>query len=77
MVIVFCEWDFFACMYICASCACSVLGGQKRVSDLLEMELQVIRSYLVWVLGTKPGYVEEQKMFLTAEPTLKSLPSTL
>lgn len=49
----------------------------KRVLDSLETKLQVIRSHLVWVLGTKPGRLEEQQMFLTAEPTLKSLPSTL
>lgn len=29
--------------------------GQKGVSDLLELELQVVGSYVTWVLGTKPG----------------------
>lgn len=31
------------------------LGGQKRPSDPLELELQVAVSHLVWVLGTKLG----------------------
>lgn len=28
--------------------------GQKRVSDLLDLELQVALSYLMWVLETEP-----------------------
>lgn len=28
-------------------------GGQKKVSDLLELELQVIVRHLTWVLGTE------------------------
>lgn len=32
---------------------CVDVQGQKRVSDLLEPELQVVVHYLIWVLGTK------------------------
>jgi hypothetical protein len=28
--------------------------GQKRASDLLELEFQDLVRYLIWVLGTKP-----------------------
>lgn len=29
---------------VCALCACSALGGQKRASDALEMELRGVIS---------------------------------
>jgi hypothetical protein len=31
------------------------LGGQKRASDLRELELQAAMSHQMWMLGTKPG----------------------
>jgi hypothetical protein len=31
------------------------LRGQKRASDLLELESQAVVSLPVWVLATKPG----------------------
>lgn len=44
----------------------SALRGQKRVSDALEMEIQVVASYLTWVLGTKL-----QQVLFTVEPPLQ------
>lgn len=38
---------YFACMHICAPCVFSVLGGQKKASDPLELELQTDVSYQV------------------------------
>lgn len=35
-------FSMLACMFICASHACSVHGGQKKVLDPLEMELKVV-----------------------------------
>jgi hypothetical protein len=32
---------------------CSVCRSQKKELDILELELQVVVSYLTWVLGTK------------------------
>jgi hypothetical protein len=29
------------------------LGGQKRASDSLELELQLVMSLLAWMLGTE------------------------
>jgi hypothetical protein len=40
-------------MYIYVRCACSAHRGQKRVSDLLGLALQVVMSCLMWVLGIK------------------------
>lgn len=34
-------------MYVCASYVCSVHGDQKKMSDLLEMELHTVMSHLV------------------------------
>lgn len=34
----------FACVYICVLCVCSAHGGRKRVSEPLELELQVFVS---------------------------------
>lgn len=42
-----------------------------RVLDSLELELQVVVSHLIWVLGTKLGPPEEQLALLTAEPSLQ------
>lgn len=41
-----------ACMCICTMCM-QVPTGQKMVSDSPEVELQVVRSHLVWVLASK------------------------
>lgn len=32
-------YKYFACMDICAPCACSIPRGQKRVLDTLELDL--------------------------------------
>lgn len=46
-------------MYIYV-CVHSVYGHQKRLSDTLELELQVVMSSLAWVLGTNLGPLKEQ-----------------
>lgn len=40
-----------SCVYVCSGNQ----GDQKSIPDLLDPELQVVRSFLIWVmLGTKP-----------------------
>lgn len=58
-----------ACVYAHHVMHAYYLRGQKMVSALLELQLQKIRSTL-WVLGVKPGPLEEQLKLLTAEPSL-------
>ena len=46
--------NYVSSVYICVGCVHVSVGAfrsQKRVLDPLELELQVLRSYLVWVLG--------------------------
>ena len=39
--------------FVCMHMYVVVYGGQKKVLESLELELQVIVSHLMWVLGTK------------------------
>lgn len=44
----------YDCVYVCLCYPhVGTLRGQKRVCDALELELQAVVSYPVWVLGTK------------------------
>lgn len=43
-------------------------GGQKNVSDPLELEFQAAVSCSAWELGTALGPLQEQCMVLSAEP---------
>ena len=58
-------------------------GGQKRASDPLELELWVVVSHLVWVLGvggevgeglemSNSGSLQKLFVLLTTEPSLQS-----
>lgn len=38
-------------MHVCVS----VHGDQKRALDLVELEFQVVVSYLIWLTGTELG----------------------
>lgn len=40
----------------------------------LELELWTVVSLLIYVLGTKPGALQEQSMLLTAGPSPQLLP---
>lgn len=51
------------CVHVCAS----VHGGQKRISDLLELELQTGVSHQTWVPGTNLPSLEEQYALVTSE----------
>lgn len=43
----------YAWVYIFTPHAYSAHGGQERASYILELELQVVGSCLIWVLGTE------------------------
>lgn len=47
--------------------------GAQKLSEPLELEVQVAVGHLMWVLGTEPGPLEEQQVRVTAEPPLQSL----
>lgn len=44
-----------ACASLCAPNTCSAQEGHKKALDSLELEFQVARICLIWVLWTKPG----------------------
>lgn len=44
----------------------------KRVSDPLELELNVVGRHIMWVLGTQPGSLEDQQVFLTTQSSLQA-----
>ena len=48
----------FAYMYVCMGTLCmpAAFGGQKRMSDTLELELQTVMSQQM--LGTEPGSLQ-------------------
>ena len=51
-------------------------GGQKKILESLELELQRAVSLHV-ILGIEPSPVEEQQVLLTTEPSLQSSTSDL
>lgn len=51
-------------------------GGQKRILESLQLELQIVVSLHV-ILGIKPSPEEEQQVLLTTEPPLQFSTSNL
>lgn len=52
---VFYAYDCFACMYVYAPSACSVQRGQKRESDLQELEFPLdVNCHEGWELNSGP-----------------------
>ena len=66
--------SFYSCVYFCLSICvlheCSGHGRQKSIVDSLELELQVVVSCLMWVLGTKPGSSTITTRLLTFQEAL-------
>lgn len=65
-----------ACVYtMCVRAVVHVkaYGGQKKWLDPLELEIQVIVSYPMWVPETNSAWLEEQQELLTVEPALQPL----
>jgi len=59
------------CVYLFVYVYAWALGGQKRASDSLELELQAVMKGLRWELGNKLQTVHEQCVLLTTGPSLK------
>lgn len=59
-------------MWVCAH-GCSAWRDQKRALDLLQLELTVVMSLWMWVLGANLRSSVIMYMFLTTEPSLHSL----
>lgn len=58
-------------------CVPGALGGQKRLLNLLKLELQtVVDTMTMWVLGIELDSLEEQPVLLTAKPSLSPLETT-
>lgn len=65
------NWIFgFAC--ICESCACRAREDQKRASEPLGLELQMVVNG-VCTLGTEPGSYGKALSHLTTGPSLQPL----
>lgn len=45
----------------------------ERISDLLDLELQVIESHTTLMVGSEHSPLEEQQRFLTTESTPQSI----
>ena len=63
----------FLCEFVYHMCA-GALGGQKRASELLEVELIMVVSCLMWVLGTTPGSPAKATCTLNCQATIQSQP---
>lgn len=68
------EYEYFPCiMYVCILCACLV--HQKRASDPLELDLQMVsckNKVPHWCWELNLGFLEEQPA-LTTEPSFQHL----
>lgn len=55
-------------------CTCALDPWRpKEASDSLELELQVVESNLMWVLGTEVGALLKSSAHLIIGPSLQSL----
>lgn len=69
---------FFLSMYrcflvcLCVICAAGAPGGQRRVSEPLELELQVVCEPPCGCWEFNPGPLEEQPLDLNSELSLKN-----
>lgn len=73
MVIYFIYVHMCVCVSVCHVCV-GATRGQKRASAPLEPEYHVVVRHPTWVLGTKPGFLEEQQVPLTSGPPISPFP---
>lgn len=62
-----CVWVFHLHVCLCTPW-CSTQGGQRRVLDSLERELQTVVSHHA---GTEPASLQQQPVLLVAQPSLQ------
>lgn len=55
----------------CVVCVCVAQEVHKMDIKFLEQELQMVASCPAWVLEPESGPLEEQKVLLTASPSLQ------
>lgn len=53
------------CIYVCHIYIYRYLGNQNGAPDTLLLKLEMVMSYLVWVLETELRSLEDQQLFLT------------
>lgn len=63
--------DYFI-IYVCVSMyvyvqSCSIHGGQRRVSDILELEFWMVVNHLMGCWEWNSGFLKGQQALLTAE----------
>lgn len=63
---------FFKKCIVCACVFCHKWGGQRRVVNGLELELQADESHRARVLGSEPGS-SGRTLLITPEPSLQLL----
>lgn len=56
-------------MYLYLCCVCG--GSSQRLQSSVELELHLAVGCLIWVLGTKPGLLEEQQALSAGELSLQ------
>lgn len=54
------------CVFVCM-CRPGTFGGQKRMSDPLELKIQMVVSHQVLGTGTKLGSLQEQEVNLAID----------
>jgi hypothetical protein len=60
---------FYLHVYLCIMCEPDAQKEQERVSDPLEVELQMAVSCVCGCWELNPGLLEEQSVLLTNEPS--------
>lgn len=53
----FYTYAYFACMYLCVSCACNALYRPEEGARALALELQMLWA-CIWMLGIEPRFSE-------------------
>ena len=61
------------CMCLYTTCVFGACGGQKKVSDFLELDFQMKKSYHCRLWESHLGPLQEQQALLTNKPSLQLL----
>lgn len=64
---------FPACLYMCITCMLDAQRSQKRTSDLLQLELQIVIKHFVGTRNRTLAIWKSNKYSLTAELSLQAL----
>lgn len=64
----------YVCVCLYLHVGADALGGQKRATNPLELELQAVMSCLTWVLGAEPVSSGRAQAHFSTEPLSTSRP---